>query len=263
MIDHVRPHSAAGVWRRKFGSRTAATRDSAATYSSRVSDEDRGSAATCPFLGIAGDPSSHYSFPESAHRCHAKRNAAPIALVYQANTCMRATHVHCAAYRTRMLAVAPSRARRAGAMLVRLGALLALTIGVLLAVAVGRAIIDGPPDVIAEASDPAAAIVTATPPTSSTAALTAAPTTPPPTATGQPSASAPPTSPPTARPSVPTTPPTPAATPIVHVVQPGESLWYLAELYGVSRRAIAEANDLEDRNYIQVGQRLVIPPAQP
>jgi LysM repeat protein len=232
------------------------------TYIPRVSDEDRGRPAICPYFGIAGDPSSHYSFPEGAHRCHAKRDARPIDLVYQANTCMRASHVHCPAYRSGLVARAPSRIRRAGTLLVRLGAVAALTIGVLLAVALSRAIIEGPPGAIAEPSDGGVAIPPTAPPLTSSPFVTTAPTAPSRTPTDQPTASATATASPTPRPSEPASP-NPTATAIVHIVQPGESVWYLAELYGVSRRAIVEANRLENRHYIEVGQRLLIPPPQP
>ncbi|MCS7220507.1 MAG: LysM peptidoglycan-binding domain-containing protein [Anaerolineae bacterium] len=48
-------------------------------------------------------------------------------------------------------------------------------------------------------------------------------------------------------------------TPIVHVVQQGESLEYIAGFYGVRVSDIVTANALEDPDRLQVGQRLVIP----
>lgn len=50
---------------------------------------------------------------------------------------------------------------------------------------------------------------------------------------------------------------------VVYVVQPGDSLAAIALRYGVSLEAIVQANGIQDRNLIQVGQVLAIPdPAQ-
>lgn len=48
-------------------------------------------------------------------------------------------------------------------------------------------------------------------------------------------------------------------TPIVHVVQQGDSLEYIAGFYGVRVADIVAANALEDPDRLRVGQRLVIP----
>lgn len=50
-----------------------------------------------------------------------------------------------------------------------------------------------------------------------------------------------------------------AANQITHVVQPGESLGFIATQYGVSAAAIIEANNIANPNVIRVGDRLVIP----
>ena len=52
-------------------------------------------------------------------------------------------------------------------------------------------------------------------------------------------------------------PPTP--TPVVHVVQSGESLTLIAKQYGVTVDAIVKANQLPDPDSIYVGQSLIIP----
>jgi len=62
--------------------------------------------------------------------------------------------------------------------------------------------------------------------------------------------------PPTPVPPVPTLPP---AQPTTHVVQPGENLYRIALLYGVTWDAIARANGLWNPNLIYAGQVLVIP----
>jgi LysM repeat protein len=88
-----------------------------------------------------------------------------------------------------------------------------------------------------------------------TLTLTPAPThtgTPTPTETGTPTGT------PTPTPSgTPTRTPTP--TPIVHVVQPGETLYGIAREYGVSLATLAAANDIPDIRRILDGQELVIP----
>ncbi len=108
--------------------------------------------------------------------------------------------------------------------------------------------------------------VTSTPSPPAVVATTLIPTPPPPTVaptvapTAVPATSAPPTatSTPTARPS-PTTAPEPTPTPLIHVVQRGETLLSIAALYGVTAGAIADANGIEDRNKIRIGQELFIP----
>jgi len=50
---------------------------------------------------------------------------------------------------------------------------------------------------------------------------------------------------------------------VIHIVQPGETLYRIALRYGVSMYAIASANGIANLNAIYVGQRLVIPGAVP
>ncbi|MCB0238340.1 MAG: LysM peptidoglycan-binding domain-containing protein, partial [Anaerolineae bacterium] len=47
----------------------------------------------------------------------------------------------------------------------------------------------------------------------------------------------------------------------VHVVQRGENLSTIAQSYGISQAALAQANGISNPNLIYVGQRLVIPGA--
>jgi len=47
--------------------------------------------------------------------------------------------------------------------------------------------------------------------------------------------------------------------PVTHVVQPGETLTRIAQQYNVTTQALMEANNLQNPNYIQVGQILIIP----
>ncbi|MDH7484787.1 MAG: LysM peptidoglycan-binding domain-containing protein [Anaerolineae bacterium] len=50
---------------------------------------------------------------------------------------------------------------------------------------------------------------------------------------------------------------------VVHIVQPGETLYAIAQRYGVSPGAIVSANGLLNANIIYVGQRLTIPLGTP
>jgi LysM repeat protein len=84
-----------------------------------------------------------------------------------------------------------------------------------------------------------------------TAPTIAAPTVPPPTVE-------PPTA--TAQPPAPTPEPSPTAAEITHVVQPGENLYRIGLIYGLSWVAIAEYNGIANANAIIVGQELRIPP---
>ena len=51
--------------------------------------------------------------------------------------------------------------------------------------------------------------------------------------------------------------PTPA--PLIHTVQPGNSLSQIAQSYGVPIELLAAENGIDDYNLIQVGQEIVIP----
>ena len=57
--------------------------------------------------------------------------------------------------------------------------------------------------------------------------------------------------------------PTPSPTPMIHIVQPGDSMSAIAVKYDVPIEAIAKANDIVDTNVIQVGQKLIIPGPTP
>ncbi len=57
--------------------------------------------------------------------------------------------------------------------------------------------------------------------------------------------------------------PSPDATPLVHIVQRGESISLIAAEYGTTAQAIIELNQLRNPNVIYVGQRLLIPPPSP
>ena len=50
---------------------------------------------------------------------------------------------------------------------------------------------------------------------------------------------------------------------VIHTVQPGEGLFEIADIYGVSPNEIAIANGMNDTNLLRVGQELVIPGVTP
>jgi murein DD-endopeptidase MepM/ murein hydrolase activator NlpD len=55
----------------------------------------------------------------------------------------------------------------------------------------------------------------------------------------------------------------PTAEPPIYVVQPGDTLFSIAQRFGSTVEAIVAANDIADPSLIRVGQRLIIPTAQP
>lgn len=85
----------------------------------------------------------------------------------------------------------------------------------------------------------------------------AAQATPTPTAMPKstPAPSATPTTPPAEKET-----PTPKPTQKVHIVQPGDTLWRIAQSYGVDINVLIAANpDIKNPNLIQTGQKIVIP----
>ena len=68
---------------------------------------------------------------------------------------------------------------------------------------------------------------------------------------------------PTSRPApstpAPTSTPTSTPTPVIHTVQPGDTLIGIAKQYGISAEVLQEANAILDPRRLQIGQELVIP----
>jgi LysM repeat protein len=54
-------------------------------------------------------------------------------------------------------------------------------------------------------------------------------------------------------------PPTPTPTPRTHVVEAGQSLYYIAQQYQVSIDELVELNNIADERSLQVGQVLIVP----
>lgn len=111
------------------------------------------------------------------------------------------------------------------------------------AVAAGIVAYLGPSPFIPPAKEPAFALGTATPKGQLT-----------PIATLEPSPTPSPYPTPLSQPT-----PTPVPTPVVYKVQPGDSLIRIAEQFGTTATAIAEANRLEGMSFLRIGQELIIP----
>lgn len=81
-----------------------------------------------------------------------------------------------------------------------------------------------------------------------------------PTQTATPTRTPTQTATPTRTPTATATPtPTPTPTPIIHVVQPGQTLYGVARLYGVTVSALSQANGLTLMSYLRPGDELIIP----
>jgi LysM repeat protein len=52
----------------------------------------------CPYLGVVGDPATHYAFPSSAQRCHSDGRPFAIDLAKQSKDCLTAQHVTCSRF---------------------------------------------------------------------------------------------------------------------------------------------------------------------
>lgn len=50
--------------------------------------------------------------------------------------------------------------------------------------------------------------------------------------------------------------------PAIHIVQKGESLWVIAQKYGLTVSALAETNTIKNKNLIKINQELIIPVAK-
>ena len=234
-------------------------------------DEPRpGVDVACPYLGLIDDRATRFTFPSTAHRCHATDRPSTIDIAKQGRDCLTAAHVTCPRYRPpKVLAsavplepvqsvphvVAAGRPDRSatGPHLARIAIVaIALVATVLVGLLLGAGLATqltgggGPtPSPTVAAAAPSASIAPATP------SPTRAPT---PTPSRSPSPSISPS--PTASPS---TSPSPSNGPIIHVVERGETLTSIAAEFGVTVDALKAANEIEDPNLIFVGQELVIP----
>jgi LysM repeat protein len=237
----------------------------------------------CPYLGLPDDPRTRFTFADPAHRCHVGAKPIPIDLGHQGAYCLTTGYPACKRFRSPKTAGGPASgpARSFSATIVagavvpvataaadatvsrdggtsrgrsralrRAAALLAVLALVMLMGAIRAGVIGGSPaggGAPGVVASPAAAETPA--PTTVTSASTATPT------AGLRSTSA--TTAPTATP-VPTG--TPRSVSVIHVVVRGETLSSIAARYGVTAKAIQDANKIVDPSLILAGDRLVIPP---
>jgi len=133
-------------------------------------EPDGPDAPACPFIGLAGDPATRFTFPHPSHRCSAGSKSSSVAHTHQATFCLTEGFASCDRYRS-WLAPGSKRHR--------------------------------------------------------------------PTAPG------------------------PASQPVIHVFRAGDSLAWIAELYGISVEQLTAANGLPTPDAAVDGQRLQIPLGRP
>jgi LysM repeat protein len=230
----------------------------------------------CPYLGMVGDRHGHHTFPSRLHLCHAGEPA-HIGLGFQADYCLGGGYPSCARFQRAEEAAAAERAA-VGAVAVPAvadGTVATAALGPVAATSAKLGQVRSPDD---RRSSPLVSILLGLALVSTLAALAIAAGViklpaggpvagvPTPTPTGLVSPTVAPTdtfAPSATASATPTTAPTATSTPasgeITHVVQPGETLTSIAELYEVSIDAIAARNGITDLNSIQVGQTLIIP----
>ena len=64
-----------------------------------ANDPTNAELAVCPYLGLADDPRTRFSFPVAGHRCQVKSKAAKIDLTQQARYCLSGRYSTCDRYR--------------------------------------------------------------------------------------------------------------------------------------------------------------------
>jgi LysM repeat protein len=203
----------------------------------------------CPFLGLAGDPETRFTFPHAGHRCHADPAPGPVSEPHQASYCLNAGYATCTRYRAWELRQAGRAADAAPRSAGRRLAIGIAALGLLAVVGVGMGVLIGHLGGTGVAAD-ISPQASASPQVSASASPSSSPS---------PVASASPSAAPTAAPS-----PSPSrGATIVHVVRVGESLSRIAARYGTTVAAIVAANGLLDPSVIQPGQELVIPVGSP
>lgn len=212
----------------------------------------------CPYLGLAGDPRSHFAFATTDHRCYSGLAMKVISVTHQGSLCLSEKYAGCRRYVVPPPATTPAVPTSGiGAALTLVSGSAARTSG-----ATGRRAPVVPAAVILVAvlilalaaawfasrggSSPDGASGSAG---SSPAGIVSSPTFSP-----QPTPSFEPSSAPTSSPAA-----SPAPSSTTHVVKFGETLSLIASRYGVTVQALQDANGLTDPNLIVVGQRLIIP----
>lgn len=229
---------------------------------------------TCPYLGLTDDPETHFAFPSTAQRCHARARSSSIDHAKQARDCLTAQHVDCSRYRPLAVTPAPGGRLRGAVAATSIQPVLSVRGGAhaappkgrsrtrkvaILALIAGAAVIG---TLLGSTIGTLSGLrLNATPsPATGGAPVTADPG----MASVAPSSthrSATPTASPAATPvptAVPATP-TADARPRVYVVKSGDTLLAIADDFGVALADLVRANDIKDPNFIVAGQRLEIP----
>lgn len=206
----------------------------------------------CPLLGTRADRGTHFAYPTPEHQCYAHTRVSPLSLDEQQSLCLGANHAACRLY---MANVSRKHATRAATEALtrvstpkppwRPSPYLVATVSLLAVIICGALLLaSGLPQMAADAIIPTnTPTITRTPTRTSTPTLTPVP----PTSTPTP---VPPTSTPTM---------TPTPTPVIYVVQSGDTLGAIAAKYGVSTQALMDANGITDPKLVRAGTRLVIP----
>lgn len=231
---------------------------------------------TCPYLGLASDPSIRCSFLTPSHRCFRWPTPHPVEEKQQDSYCLSPSYQDCPWFASSADSTSLRRGRSASRR-----TLLSLAV---MAFAILMTLVFMRPwplsSLSASESQPASptpgpAVPTSTgassfgspPPASPAPGSTprsgaagpspaASPAEGRATITPVPSGATLPTSTPTRSPA------TPVATPPgtqSYVVKEGDNLYNLARSFGVTVEDLMKANGLTDRSYVRVGQRLVIP----
>lgn len=188
----------------------------------------------CPFLGLAGDRRSHYTYPHPDHRCYASDRGLPTDPARQTTFCLGA-YATCDRYLARQRQAQP---RASGRPIVQ-----ALPMARPTPPASPMARPFPPPPEPPTATAPAHAPATRRPQTPTPAAPKSPATTPPA---------------PTVRASAPPAGEAPPGT-VIHVYRAGDSLVRIARVHDLTVEQLAIANGLSFDAILEDGTRLLIP----
>jgi LysM repeat protein len=221
----------------------------------------------CPFLGQKDDPSTSFSFPSALNFCNLAKPPYPPEIDHQEAYCLAKTYGNCPIYIRQEDGPLPPEIRAPGSKPVwgtNLWKVVLAVLFMLLLVVIGWQFFSQ--GAISSSLD---GYTTASP--SEKGVLQSITIFPGLTSTTSKTASSYPTTTPTWNPTLPPTPPTPTRTPascgapptwIIYIVQPGDTLYRLGQIYGIPYTDIQRANCLTSST-IHTGQRFYVPPWAP
>ena len=227
----------------------------------------------CPYLALADDGRTVADGYDSEHRCHALAPPAPLERARQVQLCLTEAHTRCERFtaahtawlaassglprvapdvafgRTRMIlepepawrTLTASPRTRGGRRPILLAALAAAII-VMFGLGSAFGILGGAPAASPTPSPSPTASPSASPSASATTVVSATESVIPATPT-----------------VAPTVAPTPAPTLRIYIVRSGDTLSLIAQRYGTTAKAIANANGININDTLNIGQRLIIP----